>query len=87
MKHSLEDFYDSLLTFAQHDDEKGAQKYIQEHFSELPEDVQGELLTRLYFRAAEDEVEEAATLGVIQERGIEAIEALEAIKKKLEAGT
>lgn len=78
------DLYKKLLEFSARGDEAGAQEYIAKHFSELPEDVQGEIMTRLYFSAVEDELEEKRGIMQMQKEGIDAIRVLEMLKKQLE---
>ena len=76
--------YNELVALAETSTED-AQKLIQERFAELPEDVQGELLARMYFKALEDTVEQVQVLGHVQEKGLEALEQMEVLKKKLES--
>lgn len=86
MEHeALLDVYEKLSQLAQANDEAGAKKLLRERFAELPEDVQAQILTRLYFSALDRQNEEAITLAQIQENALSALEALEILQQKLEA--
>ena len=60
--------------------EKALEAFILEHFTELPESVQGKALMGFYAGALEREAE-TAQIAKVQKEGIEAIEILEAMKK------
>ena len=81
---ALLNFYNELSALAEAGDEKKAQDLMREKFTQLPEDVQGEIIARLYFKAAEDEVTEAQAIAEIQEKGLVALDTLEILKKGLE---
>jgi hypothetical protein len=59
--------------------EQALEKFTLEHFTELPEDVQGKVLLGYYSQAIEKEAGEAA-IAELQKEGLEALEELEAIK-------
>ena len=77
-------FYEELSTLAEQGKEAQAQELIGKRFAELPEDMQAELLTRLYFQALEEEGRDADAMAEIQEKGLDALETLQIIKKNLE---
>ncbi len=83
---TIQDFYTALASFAQTGDEAGAKKYLEENFKNLPEDVQGEMLTRLYFEGLKDEADEVKILGEVQEKGLHLAQMLEALQKATERG-
>jgi hypothetical protein len=83
---TLLNFYNELTALTGAGKNEDAQKMIQKRFAELPEDVQAELLTHMYFRALEERVEETQMLGHIQEKGLEELKELEILKKKLDKG-
>jgi len=82
---NLQDFYNTLVDFANAKDEAGAGEFLKKNFDDLPEDVQGEILTQMYFSGAREEAEEATALGALQEKGFEALKAMEVLEKKLKA--
>ena len=76
--------YNELNTLAQRGDERGAQELLKKHFNEFPEDLQGEIVTRLYLSGLQDDAEETGNLLDVQVQALEAHEAILAIKKELE---
>ncbi len=62
------------------------QKLLQERFADLPEDVQGELLARLYMNSLVEKVEREDAIALAQEKGLEALDALEILKARIESG-
>jgi hypothetical protein len=78
-------FYNDLSVLVDAGDDAQAETLIQSRLAELPEDVRGELMTRVYFEALGRRAEEVHAVAVLQEKGLVAIEILEALKKKLEA--
>lgn len=79
------DMYQKLLEFSDTGDSVGAQKYIGKHFSKLPEDVQGEILTRLYLEGVQGELEETKGIMEMQKQGLDALRVLEMLKKQIQA--
>lgn len=84
-QQQLEALYKQLVELSNAGDEAGAQKLIKERFAELPEDLQGEILARMYFANVQREIEDVETLASVQERALSSLDMLEALKKKLEA--
>ena len=82
---TLQKFYEQLSTLAEQGDEAQAQELLGKRFSELPEDMQAELLTRLYFNALEEQGRDADAVAQLQEKGLAALDALEIMKKNLES--
>ena len=80
----LRGFFDELSALAERGDEAAAKALIRKRFLELPKDVQGELLTRLYFLAAEEEAIEAGAAAAVQERALDLAAALESLKAQVE---
>jgi len=67
-------------------DTKALETYVLEHFTELPEDVQGKVLLGFYSEALENEAGTAQIAG-IQREGLQALEDLESMKKEASAST
>jgi len=82
---SLVNFYNELSAFAEKGDEQGAQKFLEKNFPVLPEELQGELLTRLYFNTLQEETERLQMLADIQQKTLDVIDALEAQKREADA--
>lgn len=82
---ALLSLYNEISALTESGDEKGASELIGKRFAELPEDIQGELTTRLYFKALEEQVDEADAMAELQEKGLDAVDALALLKEKLEA--
>ena len=61
-------------------DMKALEAYTLEHFTELPEDVQGKVLMGFYRETLEKQAGEAQIMQ-LQKQGIDAIEKIEAMKK------
>lgn len=76
----LEAFYAQLLALSEKGDEAGAQGLIGKEFPKLPEDVQGELLARMYFKSLQDENERASVIAQVQEKGLELLDTLDAME-------
>ena len=76
--------YKQLLELAEKGDETKTAEVMAQRFAELPEDMQGEILTRLYFKSLEERAEEIETIPELQERTMEVIGELEIQQKKLE---
>jgi hypothetical protein len=79
----LLNFYTQLSDLSAAGKEQEAAELIGKRFSELPQDVQGEILTRMYARALEEQTEEIGTIADIQEKGLAVLDSLEILKKEL----
>ena len=86
MNNQILEMYNALVDMANTGDEAGARAYIQQHFSELPEDLQAELMTGLYMKATEADAFVEQAILLLQRQGIETIDALEAEKRKIDVG-
>ena len=80
---ALEALYANLQALYEKGDEEAAQKLIGEEFPKLSEEIQGEILNRMYFKTLEDQNEQAAILADVQKKGIETLDALDAMEKVL----
>lgn len=80
----IECMHNEIASRVARGDEKGALAYLQEHFAELPEEVQGEVLTQAYLSALQSETTRIQTIGDIQLRALAALEVLDILKKELE---
>jgi len=80
----VEELYNTLQEKLARNDEEGAMSYLRENFKKLPKEMQGEILTRAYVSAMQDEIEQRKTIAGIQERAISALQALEVLKEELE---
>ena len=81
---TLLDFYNDLNVLLDAGDDVQAEALIHSRLAQLPEDMRGEILTRVYFESLGRRAEEIHAVAVLQEKGLVAIEMLEALKKKLE---
>jgi len=77
-----EDINAEIERLIETEDEKALENFMIDHFSELPEEDQKDLLFALYTDAVERLAKEAAIMD-IQKRGIEVIEKVEAIRNIL----
>jgi hypothetical protein len=64
-----------------------AQALLQERFAQLPEDVQGELLAHLYLNSLTQKIEREDSVAIAQAKGLEALDALDILKKKIGEGS
>lgn len=62
-------------------DTQAVEQYVVEHFKDLPKEVQGEVLMQFFSEAVASE----AGVAQIQERGLEALEALRAKREAVPA--
>ena len=60
-------------------DQKALETFVLEHFTELPEDIQGKVLLSLYTDAVEKEVSNGKVTE-LQKQGLEAIEHIRKIQ-------
>ena len=79
----LAEIYSKLLALSDAGDRVGAQAFLKEKFDRLPDDVQADIMTRMYFAVARQEADETDVLAQVQEKGLEVVEALRAVQKKL----
>ena len=85
-KDALQALYTKLQALSEKGDEAAAQELIGKEFSKLPEDVQGELLARVYFKSLQEENERAPVIAQIQEKGLELLDTLDAMEAILKDG-
>jgi hypothetical protein len=78
--------YNDLAALQREGKQIEAQTLLKERFVQLPEDVQGELLARLYMNSLVEKVEREDAVGFVQEKGLEAFDALDILKKEIEGG-
>lgn len=78
-------FYEQLSSLAEQGDESQVRELIGKRFSELPEEMQAELLTRLYFSELEEQGRDADAVAEIQQKSLAALDVLEVLKKNLES--
>ena len=83
MTMTKEELREAIGRFLETGDEKVIEAFVLEHFAELPEDVQKELLFTFYADALEKEAGKGA-ISALQIEGLEAMDTLEAIKAALE---
>ena len=84
---TLLDFYNDLKAVVEEGDEQKTQAMLAERFAQLPEDMQGELLMRLYFSAIDEEAKQANAIADFQTKGLDALDALDALKQQIEGGS
>ncbi len=80
----ISEIHDALQERLARGDHDAALVYLHENFTKLPEEMQGEILTRAYLSAIQEEIERAETIGEIQKQAISAIKVLEVLKEELE---
>ncbi len=61
-------------------DEKAVERFMIDHYQELPEEVQGKLLLGFYAESLQKEADEARIME-LQEQGVELLDALAAMKE------
>ncbi|HEV3245485.1 MAG TPA: hypothetical protein VG102_03935 [Candidatus Paceibacterota bacterium] len=66
-------------------DEKAFDRFVLDHFTEFPEEVQGKLLMNFYTENLEKRAGEAA-IADIQKQGLQALEDLQKIKESVQKG-
>ena len=86
MEDTILNFYNDLLALSEAGKEDEARLLVQQRFAQLPADLQAELVTRLYINAMQEETETMETIAEVQKKGLDAVAALEIVKKKLESG-
>ncbi len=69
--------YDKLVTFAQEGKEEQAKTYLSAQYARMPQALQREITTRLFFEAVAQEADEIQNIAAIQEEGLKAIEIME----------
>ncbi|PIR83763.1 hypothetical protein COU18_03775 [Candidatus Kaiserbacteria bacterium CG10_big_fil_rev_8_21_14_0_10_51_14] len=84
MDNQIEEIHDEIAGRVNRGDEKGAMEYLKGRFSELPEEVQGEILTRAYLHALEQETARLEKIADIQDRALTALTVLDVLKEELE---
>ncbi len=65
-------------------DEKALERFVIDHFKELPEDIQGKVLLSFYSESIAQEADEAR-IAKLQEEGVDALDKLAAMKFEDEA--
>ncbi len=61
-------------------DEKALERFMIDHYEELPEEVQGKLLLGFYTESLQKEADEARVVE-LQKKGVEVLDALVAMKE------
>lgn len=79
-------FYTDLSTLVASGNERAAKELLRDRFQELPEQVQGAILTELYIAGKEAAIAEAEDQARVQRKGVDMIKALEAMKRDVERG-
>ncbi|MBI2030149.1 hypothetical protein HYT05_00845 [Candidatus Kaiserbacteria bacterium] len=80
----IQEVYDKLAALTEANDYTGARALLKDRFTQLPEDVQGRLLTILLAEAIEMEAVALDGALAIQDEGITALKALEEMKAALQ---
>lgn len=80
----ISEVHDALQERLARGDEAGALAYLRENFGRLPEEVQGEILTRAYLSAMQAEIEQRETIAEIQKKVLSALRVLEVLKEELD---
>lgn len=84
---ALIDLYNELARLQREGKQDEARTLLQASFTRLPEDVQGELLANMYVNALQERVAQEDALAEVITKGVETLDALDALKKKIEGGT
>lgn len=69
----LMDFYNDLSQVSASGDEAKVEEFMKERFTKLPEDMQGELLARMYLESVAQKVEGEDALAAVQERALQVL--------------
>lgn len=80
----LQEVHDKLAALVEAGDHTGARALLKDHFTQLPEEVQGRVLTILLAEAIEMEAVALDSALTIQNEGITALKALEEMKLVLQ---
>ncbi len=80
------DFYNQLVELYNAGKEADAQALLQQHFAELPEETQGQILAMLYANVVVEEGEQAEVVNAIRENGAQALENLANMEKNGQSG-
>jgi len=75
--------YETYVGLLQKGKEDAAKAYLEENLSKLPEDLRDKIIALMLNQSLIDEARELETIHTIQEAGLEAVEKLEELKKKL----
>lgn len=80
----LKEVHNKLAALVEAGDYVGARALLKDHFTQLPEEVQGRVLTILLAEAIEMEAVALDSTLAIQSEGIAALKALEQLKEAAE---
>ena len=82
----LTGLYNELLTLQGAGKDNEVRAFMENRFTQLPEDVQGELLARLYLQSLATRIAGEDAVAETQVKGLAMLDALEVLKKKIEEG-
>jgi predicted transcriptional regulator YheO len=77
----LENVHEKLNALLSKGEVEEARKYFAEVIETLPEDVRGELITRMFVDALETSSQEKKDIAQLQKEGLETIKKLENLKE------
>ncbi|MBI2030027.1 hypothetical protein HYT05_00205 [Candidatus Kaiserbacteria bacterium] len=80
----IQEVHDKLAALVEAHDHAGARALLKDHFTQLPEEVQGRILTILLAEAIEMEAAALDGMLAIQNESIAALKALEEMRVALE---
>ena len=82
----IEEVHNEIVAQLARGNERGAMDYLRSRFSELPEELQGEILTQAYLNAMRERTERMKAVNEIQEQSIAILQALDVLKAEIEKG-
>ena len=82
-RDALEALYNQLVDLVNEGKEKDANALILKRFTELPEQLQGEILLRMSTRALNDEADRLEGVAQLQAEGEVIVQALDIVRQSL----
>ena len=82
----IEEVHNEIVAQLARGNERGAMAYLRSRFAELPEELQGEILTQAYLNAMRERTERMKAVNEIQEQSIAILQALDVLKAEIEKG-
>lgn len=79
----VEEVHNEMVERLGRGDERGAVTYLKSRFNELPEELQGEILTRAYLHAMQEKTARMELVNEVQEESIATLQAIEILEEQL----
>ncbi len=84
VKLKTEDIYKELLSIGERDGEEAARKFLAEHLSEFPEDIQGKVTLAFFEEALQNSLGEKKQVVKVVEEALNTIEKIQKDKNALQ---